>query len=152
MKSVFLRSAYNYDTDAASDESALTCDDESLAIQSAEEESNINTIVRRFGVTGELPGDYSMPQSGDFTNIPDFHTAMNLVRQAQEEFVKVPAEVRARFGNDPQAFMAFVEDDANRDEAKRLGLLRPDPVPVTPISVSIVPPSGTPDGGAAAGG
>jgi len=151
MDPVFLRSSFNYDRDVASNESALECLDESKAIQSAEEESNINTIVRRFGISGELPGGFDMPQSGDFTGIPDFHTAMNLVRKAQEEFVKVPAEVRARFGNDPAAFMAFVEDDANRDEARRLGLLR-DPVPVPdPVRVQVVPDAGTPASGAAAG-
>ena len=82
--------------------------DESKAIQSAEEESNINTIVRRFGISGELPNQVAMPQSGDFTNIPDFHTVMNLVRQAQEEFVRIPADVRARFNNDPGRFMEFL--------------------------------------------
>ena len=42
---VFLRTPYNYDTMAASNESALECLDESLAIQSAKDESDINTIV-----------------------------------------------------------------------------------------------------------
>lgn len=139
---MFLRSSFNYDRDAASNESALECLDESMAIQSAEEESNINTIVRRFGISGELPGGYAMPQSGDFTNIPDFHTAMNLVRKAQEEFVRVPAEIRARFNNDPGRFMEFFDDPANYDEALKLGLVNARPP---------VPPSGTPDGGAAAG-
>lgn len=134
---MFFRSGYNYDVDAASNESALLCEDESLAIQSAKEESDINTIVRKFGLTGELPGQVAMPKSGDFSNVPDFHTAMNLVRKAQEEFLRVPAEIRARFGNDPQAFMSFFEDDANRDEARRLGLLK---------DVPIQAPSGTPDG------
>ncbi len=134
--SIVFRTGFNYDRDAASDESGLFCEDESLAIQSAEEESNINTIVRRFGLTGQLPDQVAMPRTGDFTNIPDFHTAMNMVRQAQEEFLRVPAEVRARFNNDPQAFMQFVEDDSNRDEAAKLGLLK-----------MVEPPSGTPDGG-----
>lgn len=148
---MFLRSSFNYDRDAVSNETGLECLDESKAIQSAEEDSNINTIVRRFGISGELPGGFDMPQSGDFTGIPDFHTAMNLVRKAQEEFVKVPPEIRARFGNDPAAFMRFVDDDANRDEARRMGLLRePDPVPA-PVSVRIVPDPGTPGAGAAAG-
>lgn len=138
---MFLRSSFNYDRDVVSNETALECLDESKAIQSAEEESNINTIVRRFGISGELPNQVAMPQSGDFTNIPDFHTAMNLVRQAQEEFVRVPAEIRARFNNDPGRFMDFFEDPANYDEALKLGL----------VNVRPVPPSGTPDGGAAAG-
>lgn len=148
---MFLRSSFNYDRDAVSDETGLLCEDESLAIQSAEEESNINTIVRKFGLTGELPGDVAMPQSGDFTNIPDFHSAMNLIRKTQEEFLKVPAEVRARFGNDPQAFMAFVEDDANRVEAKRMGLLRPDEPVQAPMRVEVVAPAGTPAGAPAGG-
>ena len=112
---------YNMDRDAVSLSNGIECPEESLAVQSAEEESNINTIVRRFGISGELPNDLRMPQSGDFTGLPDFHTAMNLVRQAQEEFVRVPAEVRARFANDPQAFMNFFENPENYDEARRLG-------------------------------
>lgn len=143
MSHVVFNTGYNFDKDKWSNESALTCEDESLAIQSAEEESNINTIVRRFGLTGELPNDIRMPQSGDFTNLPDFHTAMNMVRAAQEEFLRVPAEVRARFNNDPQRFMAFVEDESNRDEARRLGLLKAMPV--------VEPSSGTPEGGPAGG-
>lgn len=140
---MFLRSSFNYDRDAVSNETALDCQDESKAIQSMEEESNINTIVRRFGISGELPGGFDMPQSGDFTGIPDFHTAMNLVRKAQEEFVRVPAEVRARFNNDPGRFMEFFDDPANYDEALKLGLVNARP--------PVVPPSGTPEGGAAAG-
>ena len=90
---MFVRSAYNYDRDEASHASGLTCGDESRAIQSAEEESNINTIVRRFGISGKLPDQVAMPKSGDFSGAPDFHTAMNLVRQAQEEFVRVPPDL-----------------------------------------------------------
>jgi len=140
MKVPFLRSAYNYDRDLASDESGLVCEDESLTIQSAAEEANINTIVRRFGLTGQMPDQVAMPRSGDFTNVPDFHTAMNLIRTTQEEFLRVPAHVRARFNNDPQAFMEFLEDDGNREEARKLGLLK---------DVPVVASSGTPDEAAA---
>jgi len=136
----FLRTAYNYDRDEASDESGLVCDDESLAVQSAADEANINTIVRRFGLTGQLPGQVAMPRFGDFTNVPDFHSAMNLIRQAQDEFLRLPAEVRARFGNDPQRVMEFLEDEGNRDEAVKLGLVNAVPVEAA---------SGTPDAAAA---
>lgn len=139
MKPPFLRSPYNYDRNQVSDETGLSCDDESLAIQSAAEEANINTIVRRFGLTGQLPDQVAMPRSGDFTNVPDFHTAMNLIRTTQEEFLKVPAEIRARFQNDPQQFMNFIEDANNREEARKMGLLK---------AVIEVPASGTPDAGA----
>lgn len=138
--SVFFRTGYNYDRDAASVESGLLCEDESLAIQSAAEEADINTIVRRFGLTGQLPGQVAIPRYGDFTGVPDFHTAMNLIRQTQDEFMRLPAEVRARFDNDPQKVMEFLEDDRNREEAVKLGLVN---------SVPVEAPSGTPDGAAA---
>ena len=120
---------------AESDAYGLRCEDESRAIQSAEEESNINTIVRRFGLTGELPSDVAIPRTGDFIGAPDFHTAMNLVRQAQEEFLRVPADIRARFNNDPGRFISFFEDESNRDEAAKLGLLKM----VVPSAPEVVP-------------
>ena len=133
---MFLRSSFNYDRDVVSSETGLMCLDDSLALQSAEEESNINTIVRKFGLTGELPSDLRMPQSGDFHDLPDFHTAMNIIRKTQEEFLRVPADIRARFNNDPQRLMFFLDDESNRDEARKLGFLNP------------LPASGTPDAGA----
>ena len=148
---MFIRSLFNYDRDAVSVDSGLVCEDESLALQSAKEESDINTIVRKFGLTGELPNDLKMPQSGYFTDVPDFHSAMNIVRSAQEQFLRVPADIRARFNNDPQRLMSFLEDSSNRDEARKLGFLA-DPVKAPePMRVQVVAPSGTPDGAAAAG-
>lgn len=148
---MFIRSLFNYDRDAVSVDSGLVCEDESLALQSAKDEVDINTIVRKFGLTGELPNDIKMPQSGDFTDVPDFHSAMNIVRAAQEEFLRVPADIRARFSNDPQRLMSFLEDPSNYDEARKLGFLA-DPVKEPePMRVQVVAPSGTPDGAAAAG-
>ena len=122
---------FNMNQNEISDATGLACADESMAIQSAEDESNINTIVRRFGLTGELPSNLRMPQTGDFTGLPDFHAAMNLVRQAQEEFVRVPADVRARFRNDPQEFMNFFENPDNYTEALELGLVNARPPSVS---------------------
>lgn len=137
MPEIFLRSGYNYDRDDVSRETGLLCEDESLAIQSAADEADINTIVRRFGLTGELPSAVAIPRTGDFTNIPDFHSAMNLVRQAEEEFLRIPAHIRAEFHNDPQEFMAFVEDESNRDKAKELGLLKIVEA-IQPVKVEVI--------------
>lgn len=98
--------------------------------QHFKEECDINEIVRRFGLTGKLPEDFRPPVSGDFTGVVDFHTAMNAVRGAQEAFMAMPAELRARFGNDPQRLMDFVEDGKNYDEALKLGIVaKPAEVP-----------------------
>ena len=74
-------------------------------------------------LTGELPENVRVPRSGDFTGIGDYQSAMQAVRAAQESFMELPAEVRARFSNDPQALMVFMDDPANRDEAVELGLV-----------------------------
>lgn len=124
-KAPFFRSAFNYDRNQASDEAGLMCEEETLAKQSFKEECDINTIVRRFNVTGELPTDVRMPTFGDFTGVKDFHSAANAIAAANEAFDAMPAEVRARFRNDPALFVDFCSDEGNREEAVKLGLVKP---------------------------
>lgn len=123
----FVRSAYNYDAMAVSDETALKDFDAGFTQQSFREECDINEIVRRFGLIGELPDGISMPQSGDFTGVTDFHTAMEVVVKAQEAFMRLPADVRYRFANDPQRVLEFLADAGNRDEAVKLGIVSKPP-------------------------
>lgn len=117
-----VRAAYD-EFDSFSVETGLECKDESLAQQHFKEECDINEIARRFGLTGEMPQNVKVPVSGDFTGVVDFQTALNAVREAQDGFMSMPAEVRARFANDPQRLMEFLADDRNRDEAVKLGLV-----------------------------
>lgn len=123
----FLRSPFNYDRDAVSVETGLFCDDKSLAQQQFADESDINTIVRRFNLTGQLPDNVRPPQYADFEGVFDFQSAMNAVRQAEESFMAMPADVRSRFVNDPQRFVEFCSNPANLDEARKLGLAMPSP-------------------------
>lgn len=127
-KEVFVRTPYNYDMDEASNETAIDfTGTEDKTQQQFAEEVDINTIVRRFGLTGELPDDYRAPQSGDFTGINDYQSALNAVIAADAAFMEIPADVRERFNNDPQRLMTFLHDEKNRDEALKLGLLQPPP-------------------------
>lgn len=128
MGAPFVRNPYNYDVNMASDESGLACLDASLAVQESRDEVDINTIVRRFGLTGELPSNVRIPQYGDFTGIGDYHSAMNAVLAADRSFMELPAELRARFGNDAGAFVEFCSDPANVAEMGKLGLLKPEVV------------------------
>lgn len=122
----FLRSTYNYDMNAAGDESALDCKDRSLTQQHQAEETDINYIVSRYMTTGELPQRSAPPMEGDFTNAPDMQTAMDLVVQARVAFMEQPAEIRARFGNNPVEFVSFCSDERNRDEMRRMGMWSPE--------------------------
>jgi phage internal scaffolding protein len=138
MKIPFLRTPYNYDRDIASNESGLECLDSTMAQQQFREECDINTIMERFGRTGELIAPVRMPQYGDFDGVNDYHSAMNAIVEAQSAFESLPAKVRARFSNDPAEFLEFCFNEENRDEAIRLGLVEPvlqAPAPVSEPSV-----------------
>jgi phage internal scaffolding protein len=136
MKTVFCRSPYNYDMDLASDKSGLSCDDESLTQQQFKEDSDINTIVNRFMKSGVLPTPVNMPQYMDYEGVFDYQSAMNAVRAADEQFMRMDAKVRARFNNSPQEFLSFFADPANTEEAVRLGLAVPHAVIETPVSTT----------------
>jgi len=97
-----------------------------MAKQSFKEECDINGIMSRFEKSGlmdhvnKFQGDY-----GDFTEAQDYHTSMNQILAAQAAFDSLPAKMRSRFGNQPAAFLEFVEDESNEDEMREMGLLPP---------------------------
>jgi len=124
-KPIFLRTPYNYDTNKASDEAGLRCDDPSLTQQQFAEEADINTIVDRFMKSGVMPTPSVMPQFADYEGVFDFQTAMNVVKAADENFMRLDSKVRARFNNSPQQFLEFFSNAENTDEAVRLGLALP---------------------------
>lgn len=129
-KKPFVRSMYNYDTNKASDDSALVCDPEDdFAVQSEKADADINTLVRRFGVTGVMPQGVRVPSYGDFDGpVHDYHTAMNAIRKADESFNEMPPEIRERFDNDPGKFVDFCSDPDNLEEMRKLGLAVPEVV------------------------
>lgn len=138
----FVRSPYNYDTRAASKAAALVCEDDSLTIQSAKDECDINNILQNVARGAMLPDN--KPQYGDFTNTVTFHDAMNQMSAAREAFWQLPAKLRDRFANDPLRMLDFLEDPENRAEAVKLGLV--DSVvnelsPDTPASLKNSSPS-----------
>lgn len=132
---VALRAMWNYDRDEASLANGIDCGIDpvtgeilpSMTQQQFAEEVDINTIVRRFGLTGQLPETVRVPMSGDFTGVTDYQTAMQAVRQAEEKFMELPATLRARFRHDPQELMTFMADEKNRAEAEKLGLVNKPP-------------------------
>jgi len=120
---VFVRSAYNYDRDAVSHETGLECLDGSKTQQSFAQEADINTIVNRFGVTGQLPSPARLPSYGDFEGVWDYQSALHALKNAENAFMGLSADIRKRFDNDPALFVEFCSNDANRDEAVKLGLI-----------------------------
>jgi len=103
--------------------SDLECRDPSLAQQSFKDDADINVMLEKFRVTGVMPQGVVMPTYGDFQGVSDYRTAVDAINKATHAFMDMPANIRARFENDPQKFLEFCADDKNRDEAARLGLV-----------------------------
>lgn len=102
--------------------------DPSLTEQQFASECDINTIIKTFHATGQLPaGNNLQPTFSDLTNATDFNDAMNLVIQAEEMFMDLPAKVRDRFDNDPIQLLQFIDNEDNRAEAIELGLVAAAP-------------------------
>lgn len=139
---IVIRSAYNFDRKANSLKNGLHIDpDECRTQQSMKDECDINVIIERFGMGYKMPENFRSPTYGDFSNIGDYHTALNELASAGEAFDTLPALVRDRFKNDVYNLMTFVADESNRDEAIKMGLI-PKPVSAPPVVPVTLPPSG----------
>jgi len=147
MSKIFVRSPFNYDADIVSRETALLCEDDSLTKQSFAEECDINTIVRNFNLTGQLPENVSVPQYANVLDtVNDYQTALNMIMEADAAFMQMPANVRTRFHNNPAEFLDFFNDPANIEEGKKLGLVI-DNTPVEPDNTPAANPAAS-NGGA----
>lgn len=136
---VFLRSGFNYDMDRASEEEGLKCEDETRTQQQFKEECDINTIVERFGVTGELPQGVRVPEQGEFADdVNDYQTALNKLIEADDAFMQMPAKIRAEFQNDAGKFVEFVSDKANLAKMREWGLAKPEPEKPEPFQVRVI--------------
>jgi len=120
---VFHKALYNYDTQVESDACSVKDFGPSMTVQSQVEDVDMNVIMARFGVTQKMPEGFATPMYGDFEEVIDFRTANERVIAARQAFESMPWQLKDRFAHDPQRLLAFVADDANMDEALKLGLL-----------------------------
>lgn len=94
---------------------------------------DLNRVMKRFEKTGQIEeliklgaGTEAGLGYDDFTNAPDFQSAMDIYNHGREQFAKLDAKVRARFEGNAALFMEFVSDPKNIDEMELMGLLSPD--------------------------
>lgn len=140
----------NYDPDLNSAQSATQYDETDLekdrTIQSYKDEADINVMIKRFGIAA-----VAKPQPAgyyDFQEAPaDYQSALNAVLEAERRFAEVPAAIRARVDNNPAKFAAWLAHDANQEEARKLGLIKPAPPKSGPMKVEVVNPPTPPAAG-----
>ena len=96
---------------------------ESLTIQAAAIDQDINEIVRRYGIgEGTFPPPLDPSAWADVTNMPDLRDILEIQREAADYFRALPARIRNRFRNDPLELLTFVQDPENLEEGIALGI------------------------------
>lgn len=141
------RHQYDPDRDELEGNLAATVnDDEDLTQQSFKDDADINILARRFGLDKQpLPVEAVDPRYyGDLTDVPDLRTVLDIANDAKNKFMELPANLRARFYNQPALLWDFVNDPDNADECVRLGLLVRPPDPHTPTGSDTPEPEQTP--------
>lgn len=93
----------------------------SITRQEFADECDINSILRKFQITGAINhfAKYA-PEYGDFTAC-DYQEAQNLIIRARQMFDALPSSIRALCST-PAGFLDFVNDPANSEKMAELGL------------------------------
>lgn len=114
--------------------------EETMTKQSFKEECDVNNILKQYSpaALAELMAERQrMSRFGELPSGLDFQAAMNIVVEGRAAFEVLPAKVRERFLNDPERFLAFMQDPESQEEAIKLGLAtRKEEPPPPPPSLS----------------
>lgn len=113
---------------------SIDCSKDGLTEQSHAKACDVNRIVKRYERDGilmeKLPGyvDLAGAKFGNFADGLDYQEACNAVIMADRSFMEMPAEIRAKFYNDPAVFLDFASNPSNKDEMVELGLIKRDSI------------------------
>lgn len=98
---------------------------ESLTKQSDRHEADINTIMKRYRQTGDA--SVFMQRTGgyyaDVSSVGDYHAAVEMVREADQAFSALDAEIRDKFANDPANLIAALADPEAKKMLEEIGIL-----------------------------
>lgn len=139
-----IRQMRAYDVHGACLESAVDTGPLSMVQQQFRDEVDVNTIVRRFQITGAALTSVGPGVYGDFTGVTDYESAEERVRAAQRDFMRLPAAVRERFQNSAAAFLDFAGSVPEEVLYAELDLLVPDAVVAPVVPPVVVPVAGVP--------
>lgn len=113
--------------------------------QQFKDECDINRIVKNAqrGIPPKFLNRAS-PQYGDFSQVPSITEAYNIIKDAEEAFMTLPAQLRLELGNDPANYTKI-----STEQLKRFKLLKEPPSPADPVppSENAKPAAKSPKGG-----
>lgn len=96
----------------------------SMTKQADAAECDINNILAKVQKTGMIEHlAQGEPFYGDVTEMVDYQSAMNLINKANDLFMKMSPDIREKFENNPEKMITFLNNEANYDEAVKLGMV-----------------------------
>lgn len=112
----------------------------SMTRQEFAEECDVNALMARYEKTAVWPGPLrtTEPVYMDTTIVPNFREALDMLREANEAFMRLPAATRREFDNNAEKFVEFAQDPENRAKLVEWGLTEPEKVPEPPMRVEVV--------------
>lgn len=119
----------------------------SMTRQEFAADCDINVLMDRYQNEdiGAIMRRSTEPVYVDFYDMPsDLMGTLQLVQDAENAFMTLPAQVRREFDNDPIRFVDFASDPGNLDQMRNWGLAPPAPVPPPAPTPAAAAPSATP--------
>lgn len=95
---------------------------EKPAKQEFKDDADINSIMRKFQKTGTIDHSAQYALEYGIATPHTLHEAMNIVTRAESMFAELPSSLRKKFEHSAAKFLDFVQDEANYEEARELGL------------------------------
>jgi phage internal scaffolding protein len=102
---------------------------ESLTQQHFKDECDVINIIKKHDRNGIIEHvQRGQARYGDFSEVAGYREALDLIRDAQDEFMTIPSDIRKKFDNDPGKFYEFVSNPDNKEELKQMGFIEPQQV------------------------
>ncbi len=105
---------------------SLDCGSVEVTKQSHKQECDIHTILRQYQKTGIITHLSNVPAVyADLPAVADYQEALNTLNAAEAAFADLPSSIRESFHNDPERLLAALNDPAQADKLRELGVLKP---------------------------
>lgn len=100
----------------------------SLTQQQFHDEVSIKSILKKYNIAPNyIPEEVQIPMEyfRDVSMSPKDYTEMhNAIREADETFMELPAELRRAVGDDPRRLLELSQSDKGIEELKKLGFAK----------------------------
>jgi hypothetical protein len=118
---------------------------ESMTQQHFKEESEINNIIKKHDKNGIIESvARGNARYGDFSLVQDYKSSLDTIRDANDNFMEIPSEIRKQFNNNAGEFFNFVQDPNNQSELIKMGLATAIKTPESATPVADKPSSEVP--------